>query len=188
MADRQIRCAHVRYFRVFLVVQSAQILSLWIPSPWFCITQPFFLAKIYNFHVHTYLTGIWIWTVENLGSSHHASVVRDQGHQRIPFFCNPISYQTRKSENSNENIMHDVGQLSYNSSSSIASQDLESNKKTYLIFKKVSFLFCKFPTDYICKLNLAVHDLGVPASESQNLGAFWCVLSTPFGALFCLAI
>ena len=35
-----------------------------------------FLAKIYNFHVHTYFTGIWIWTVENLGSSHHASVVR----------------------------------------------------------------------------------------------------------------
>ena len=71
---------------------------------------------------------------------------------------------------------------------SIASHDLELNKNIYVILKKFPFFFCKFPTDYICKLNLAVHDLGVPASESQNLGAFWCVLFTYFGAPFLFTI
>ena len=66
----------VRYFRVFFVVQSAQILSL-------CLIRDFalfFFCKqlIFSYILQDFLfgIGIWFWAVENLGSSHHMSVVR----------------------------------------------------------------------------------------------------------------
>ena len=47
-----------------------------IPSPWFCITQPFFLQKAKILQDFLFGIGIWIWVVENLRISHHASIVR----------------------------------------------------------------------------------------------------------------
>ena len=77
------------------LVLSAQMLSLCIPSPWFCITQPFVLQKIRFSYILQYFLfgiGIWIWPVENWRSSHHTSVFRVSDHESriidtISLFC-----------------------------------------------------------------------------------------------------
>ena len=48
------------------------ILGTAIPSPWF-------LQKARILQDFPFGIGLWIWAVENLRSSHHASVVRDYG-------------------------------------------------------------------------------------------------------------
>ena len=73
-----------RYFRVFWLGLSAQILSLYIPSPWFCITQPLFLQKAKIF-IHFTGFSIWDWAVDSLRSSHHVSLVRGRGACQLCF-------------------------------------------------------------------------------------------------------
>ena len=76
-----------RYFRVFWVVLSAEILSLCIPSLWFFITKPFFLQIAKIFIPFTgFGIGTWIWAVENLGSSHHVSVVCDNSYYETAIY------------------------------------------------------------------------------------------------------
>jgi hypothetical protein len=55
-----------RYFRVLLVLLSAQFLSLCIPNSDFALLSHFFLQKKMRF---TYLFGIaiWFWAVDDLG-------------------------------------------------------------------------------------------------------------------------
>ena len=81
----------MRYFRVFLVILSIQILSLCIHSLWFYITRPFFCKKLrFSYTLQDFLFGIeiWFWDVENLGSSHHVSIVH--GSLVAYIICNDI--------------------------------------------------------------------------------------------------
>ena len=64
----------------FWVVLSVQILSLCIPSPMILHYSAIFFCQklIFSYILPDFLFGIriWIWFVENLRISHHASIVR----------------------------------------------------------------------------------------------------------------
>ena len=71
----------LRYFRVFWVELSAQILSLCICN--FELLSHFFCKKLgFSYILQDFLfgIGIWIWAVENLRSIHHVSAVCDLVH------------------------------------------------------------------------------------------------------------
>ena len=57
------------------------------PYFWFCITKPFFLQEnitfTYTLQDCLFGIGIWFWAVDDLGYSHHVSVVGDQTNESI---------------------------------------------------------------------------------------------------------